>query len=85
VSSQIIVYTKYDSGNEFGGALDVNKLIVSKFGGKTKPNSIHVRFEGVGSIKNARMTLDLDLAVPLARSFLSIAEGYVSKLESEFA
>jgi len=78
--ASITVYTRYRSGNDFGGTLKVSKLSIQK-----RPEGMYVEFEGEGSVKRAWMYLDTDIAIPLARNILSVAEGYVSKLESEVA
>ena len=88
MASHIIVYTKYNSGNDFGGGLEVSKFSVKKRGLKTSPNKwkMCVDFEGEqGSVKKAWMYLEPELAIPLARALLSVAEGYVSESVSEVA
>jgi len=84
MTSHMIVYTKYSStSNDFGGGLEVSNFRVSKVG---KQNSrLLVEFEGKGSVKRAWMFLEPEIAVPLARNLLSVAEGYLSKAESEVA
>ena len=45
---------------------------------------MYVGFEGEqGSVKKAWIYIDPELAIPLARNLLSVAEGYVSESESE--
>ena len=44
-----------------------------------------IEFVGGDSIKSARIYLEPELAIPLARSLLSVAEGYVSDSKSEVA
>ncbi len=94
MASRIIIYTTYDYGNDFGGALEVTKFSVQKRGVKTSENKwkMSVNFEsGVGSVsterklKKARILIDPELAIPLARNLLSVAEGYVTQSESEVA
>ncbi len=88
MSKEIRIYTTYHSGNDFGGSLEVSKFSVKKRGLRTDSNKwkMFVDFEGEqGSIKNARMYLEPELAIPLARSLLSVAEGYVSESVSEVA
>jgi len=79
MTSHMIVYTKYaSSSNDFGGGLQVGKFLVRKAGWKTRPNLVYIGFEGEGSVKKAWMYLEPELAIPLARNLLSVAEGYVS-------
>ena len=88
MSSFIRVHTKYPSGNDFGGGLEVSKFSVKKRGVKTSPDKwkMSVDFEGEqGSVKKAWIYIDPELAIPLARNLLSVAEGYISESESEVA
>jgi hypothetical protein len=83
MSKKIIVYTKYISGKDFGGNLTLDKFSVRNTGTPEKPtNRMEIFFEGKGTIKSARMSLDFNVAVPLARTMLGITEGYISKTES---
>ena len=53
---------------------------------KTNPDKwkMYVGFEGEqGSVKKAWIYIDPELAIPLVRGLLSVAEGYVDKTESE--
>ena len=88
MSSFIRVHTKYPSGKNFGGGLEVSKFSVKKRGVKTSPDKwkMSVDFEGEqGSVKRAWIFIDPELAIPLARTLLSVAEGYVSESVSEVA
>lgn len=86
MSNSIIVYTKYLSGSDFGGQLKLSKFSVRNTGTqKRATNRMEVRFEGEGSVKSARMYLDFDVAVPLARTLLGVAEGYISESVTELA
>ncbi len=87
MGNNIIVYTKYDeSGHEFGGGLQVSKFSVRNTGTQEKPtNRMEILFEGTGFVRRARMYLDFNIAVPLARNLLSVAEGYISKTEAVIA
>jgi hypothetical protein len=83
MSHKTIIYTKYLSGNDFGGSLTVDKFSMRNTGTAEKPtNRIEIYLEGKGTIKNARMYLDFDIAVPLARTILGITEGYIFRTES---
>ena len=47
---------------------------------------MYVSFEGEqGSVEKAWIYIDPELAIPLARNLLSVAEGYVSESVSEVA
>ena len=92
MASRIIMYTTYDYGNDFGGALEVTKFSVKKRGVKTSENKwkMSVNFEGgEGSVsterklKKAWILIDPQLAIPLARTLQSVAEGYVSESVAE--
>ena len=86
MSNTVIVYTKYLSGNDFGGTLELGKLNVRYTGTReTATNRLEVKFEGEGSVKSAQMYLDFDVAIPLARALLSVAERYVSESVLELA
>ena len=85
MSNQIIVYTTYHSGADYGGRLKVTKFSIGKVGKGIAPERMHIEFEGEGSVKKVSMYLDHDIAIPLARSILTVAEGFVSKLESAIA
>ena len=84
MASDMTVYTTYHSGSDFGGTLKVSKFSVKKVG-VPRSSKIRVEFEGKASIRSARMHLESELAIPLARALLSVAEGYVDKSESEIA
>ena len=76
MGSFIRVHTTYNSGNDFGGGLEVSKFSVKKRGVKRSPNTnkwkMYVVFEGEqGSLKKAWFFIDPELAIPLARSLLS--------------
>ena len=82
MSSKITVYTKYPSHNDFGGSLDVNKFSIEKLSFSSDSRRIFIEFEGKsGSINSARIYLEPNIAIPLARGILSIAEGHLSKSE----
>ena len=83
MGSHMIVYTKYNSGNDFGGGLEVSKLKVKKAGWKSRPNLVYVGFEGGGAIQKAWMYLEPKIAIPLARNLLSVTEGYTSESDLE--
>ena len=86
MSNEIILHTKYHSGYDFGGLLSLGKFSVKHTGTQERPtNRMSVTFEGKGSVKSARMHLDFDVAVPLARALLGVAEGYVSESVTELA
>ena len=89
MSSFIRVRTTYHSGNDFGGGLEVSKFSVKKRGLKTSQDNkwkMSVDFEGEqGSVEKAWIIIDPELAIPLARALLSVAEGYVSESVSEVA
>ena len=86
MASHIIVYTKYHSSNDFGGGLEVSTLRITRTGTQASPAKLHVEFEGEeGSVKKAWMFLEPQFAITLARSLLSVAEGYISQSESEVA
>ena len=82
MASHMTVYTTYHSGGDFGGTLKVSKFSVGKVGRSKK---MVIEFVGGDSIKSARIYLEPELAIPLARSLLSVAEGYVSDSKSEVA
>jgi hypothetical protein len=79
------VYTKYASGYVFREFLQVSKFSVEKVGSEARPNTIHVRFEETGSVEEAEIYLEPELAIPLARNLLSVAEGYIFESRSEVA
>ena len=81
MASNTTIYTRYHSGNDFGGTLKVSKFSIEKIGIEPKSNRMYVELEGEGSIKSARIYLEPKLAVPLARGILSITDGYASTLE----
>jgi len=86
MGSYITVYTTYsDSSYDFGGTLAVRKFNVRKAGIQASPDTMRVEFGGTGSVKRARMLLEPDIAIPLARNLLSVAEGYVSESITELA
>ena len=82
MASHMVVYTRYHSGSDYGGTLEVSKFSVQK-PRIPRSNRMCVEFEGEASIKSARMYLEPELAIPLARSLLSVAEGYVSESVAE--
>ena len=82
MASDMTVYTTYHSGSDFGGTLKVSKFSVEKVGRSKK---MVIEFVGGDSIRSARIYLEPELAIPLARSLLSVAEGYVSESKSEVA
>jgi len=79
----MIIYTKYHSGSDFGGRLEVSKFSIQKTKIEAKTNRMCVEFKGEGDIKSALMYLDPKLAIPLARGLLSVTEGYASTIELE--
>ena len=81
MASHMIIYTKYHSGSDFGGRLEVSKFSIEKTAMGAKSNRMCVEFEGEGDIKSAVMYLDPKLAIPLARGLLSVTEGYASTVE----
>lgn len=85
MSSFIRVHTTYHTGNDFGGGLEVSKFSVKKRGIKTQDKwKMSVSFEGEqGSVRDARIYIDPELAIPLARTLLNVAEGYISESVSE--
>jgi len=85
MASHMIVYTRYHSGSDFGGGLEVSKFSVQKTGVGVRSRRMCVKFEGEGDIKSALMYLEPELAIPLARGLLSITEGYASTVELEIA
>ena len=85
MGKNITVYTTYLSGSDFGGRLEVSKFSVRRMGTKGRLDRMQVGFEGKGDIKRAWMYLDSDIAIPLARSLLSVTEGYITESVSEVA
>ncbi len=85
MSSPITMYTRYHSGNDFGGVLQVNKFLVQKRG-TPYPDDISIEFEGdQGSVSKAWMIVEPKLAIALARCLLSVAEGYASETKSDIS
>ena len=88
MAREITMYTKYPTDRDHGGRLEVSKFSVKKRGRKTSENKwqMYVSFEGKEiTVKKAWIYLDPELAIPLARNLLSVAEGYVSESVSEVA
>ncbi len=85
MASSTTIYTRYHSGSDFGGRLEVSKFRIEKTGIGAKFSKMCVEFEGEGDIKSAILYLEPKLAIPLARGLLSISDGYASTVELEIS
>jgi hypothetical protein len=83
MGNQILIYTTYPSGSDFGGLLRLSKFDVKKDVMNTGSNGMCISFEGKGDVKGARIYLDYEIAVPLAHNMLNIAEGHATTSEYE--
>lgn len=80
MGSRIMVNVKYATRKEatYGGWFEVSKFLVRKEGDR-----VYFSFEGEGDLDKAYIYLDPKIAIPLARNLLSVAEGYISEIESK--
>ena len=70
------------TGIQYGGSLEVSKFCVQKAGLVSVPDRMANTFDGTGYLRQASIYLEPEVAIPLARSLLSVAEGYVSESET---
>ena len=81
--ARVYVMLRYQSGVEYREGLSVSKVCAKKAGSQATPNDLAIELQDVNSQARAYISLTPELAIPLARAMLNVAEGYASKSESD--
>ena len=81
--ARVYVMLRYQSGVEYRESLSVSKVCAKKAGSQAEPNVLAIELQDVDSQARVYISFPPELAIPLARAVLNVAEGHASKSESE--